>query len=191
MSLDINTTSMYPTHFLRGVELVKRAREYYGIPSENWPAPTRHRFGIPNDNYYSEVWSDGMDWQTTYWIIEELDLEKPQIQPLIIFNHHEEQEKLNHYDFGQIINAACYYRRDKVWIKRGKYGVYTDSIWPFISLFKNEVRYEQTKLYAFEHASQERVVFWMNTDFIPEAYREENRNRRNTQTGYSISPTPN
>ena len=62
-SLDVNTVSSYSTHFLRAVELIKKARETYKVPSENWPYPTQYRFGIPNDNYYAEVWTDGMDWQ--------------------------------------------------------------------------------------------------------------------------------
>ena len=183
--MDVNTVSIYPTHFLRGVELVKKAREEFGVASENWTSPTEYKFGIPNDNYYAEIWSDGMDWQTSYWVIEEKNLEKPQIQPFIIFNNHEEEMLFNRYDFKTLIHAALHYRRDHFWIKKKDLAHYTDSIWPFINLFKNEVKYKETKLYAFQHASQERVVFWMNTDFIPEGYREKNRDYRNKAERYA------
>lgn len=176
--MDVNTVSIYPTHFLRGVELVKKAREKFGVVSENWPLPTKYKFGIPNDNYYAEVWGDGMDWQTTYWVIEEENLKNPQIQPFIIFDHHDEETIFNDWDFNTLINASLYYRRDHFWIKKNDLGHYTDSTWPYINLFENEVRYKETKLYSFEHASQKRVTFWMNTDFIPEAYREKNMDYR-------------
>lgn len=187
--MNVNTVSMYPTHFLRGVELVERARGRFNIPSENWPAPTKHRFGVPNDHYYAEVWSDGMDWQTSYWMLEEKNLEKPQIQPLIIFDQHEDELAFNHYDFSTLINAAMYYRREFLWINKGDLGFYTDAIWPFLRLVDHEVKFEETKRYEFEHASQKPIQFWMNTDFIPEQYRENMQKR--SHSGIVIGGIPN
>jgi len=178
--MNVNTTSMYPTHFLRAVELIERARGKYGVASENWPYPTKHRFGMPQDHYYAEVWADGMDWQTSYWVIEEKNLEKPQIQPLLIFDQHEDELKFNHYDFSTMINAAMYYRRDEMWIKKKDYGFYTDSIWPYLRLVDNEVKYVETLRYEFEHASQKPVQFWMNTDFIPPQYRVRTEKRKHS-----------
>ena len=60
--IDVNITSKYSTHFLRAVELIMKAREEFKVASENWPSPTEYRFGIPQDNYYAEIWLDGMDW---------------------------------------------------------------------------------------------------------------------------------
>jgi hypothetical protein len=170
--LDVNTVSNHPTHFLRAVELIIQAREEWNVPSENWPYPTEYRFGIPNDNYYAEIFTDGMDWQPSYWILEEYKLRKPKIQPLMIFNNHKERHIFNDYDFGELFSAMFYYRRDSVWVNSKDLGYYTDTVWPFLSLFKNETRYKNLKLYAFEHASQPRVVFWLNQDFIPEIYRD-------------------
>jgi len=178
--LDVNTTSTYPTHFLRAIELIKNARETFNVPSENWPNPTEYRFGRANDNYYAEVWVDGMDWQSSYWILEEYKLRKPKIQPLMIFNSNEERNIFNNYDFRELLSAMFYYRRDSVWVKSKELGYYTDTIWPFLSLFKNETRYHNLKLYVFEHASQKRVVFWLNQDFIPEQYRDQKKRKRGT-----------
>jgi hypothetical protein len=185
-----NTTSKYPTNFLRGIELISEARNLYTIYSENYPYPTRHKFGMPNDNYYVEIWVDGMDWQHSYWAIEQIEYHDPLIQPFIVFNHHEEEEKFK-YSFSELIEASLYYRRDSLWVKKGNLGIYTDTVWPFIRLFKDEERSLHTKLYSFEHANQERVVFWMNQHFIPEEYREKNWNSRNKATGHSLRPVTN
>lgn len=163
-----NTTSIFPTHFLRGVELIDRASIRYGVPSENWPAPTQYCYGMPMDHYYSEIWSNGMDYQVSYWIIEELDLEKPQIQPFIIFDNHEELEKFNPHDFSMLVMASFYYRRDYTFIGHKDLGIYNDCVWSYLNLFKNEIKYDKMKMFAFEHNSQEPVTFWMNTTFIPE-----------------------
>ncbi len=176
--LDVNTTSRNPTHFLRAVELIEKARGDFKVPSENWPHPSTSRFGIPNDRYYAEIWIDGMDWQPSYWIIEEKNLEKPQIQPLIVFNHHEERNTFNSWDFEDLLRAIMYYRREYIWLRKNDLGLYTESVWPFLTLFKDEVRHEKMKAYAFEHASQPKVVFWLNEAFIPEVYRGRNSNSR-------------
>ena len=176
--LDVNTTSKNSTHFLRAVELIKGAREEFNVPSENWPHPSSYRFGIPNDNYYAEIWVDGMDWQPSYWIIEEHSLRKPEINPLIIFNQHDERMRFDDSYFEEFINGIIYYRRDYVWVKRDEFGHFTDSTWPFLHLFKDELRHKKMKLYSFEHASQKRIVFWINEDFIPEVYRGRKKKDR-------------
>ena len=184
--IDVNTVSRYPTHFLRGVELIIKAREDFKVPSENWPHPTEYRFGIPNDNYYAEVWIDGMDWQSSYWIIEEIRYMEPQIQPLIIFNHHNEEDRFKDWNFDELLKAIMYFRRDLEWIYNKDVGIFSDTIWPFLKLFKDELRYKKMKLYSFKHASQPRVVFWLNESFIPSKIKgylnyEDHRNDRNAQ----------
>ena len=116
--IDVNTVSNHPTHFLRAVELITQARTTFNVSSENWPHPSQHCYGIPNDDYYAEMWTDDMDYQPSYWIIEEYDLDKPKIQPLIIFNSNEERNRFNDYDFSQLFKAIVYYRRDSVWAKK-------------------------------------------------------------------------
>ena len=168
--MDANTTSKNSTHFLRGVELIHKAREDYNIPSENWPYPTVYKFGIPNDHYYAEVWIDGMDWQPSYWVIEEYQFNKPQIQPLIIFQTNEERDKFDEYNFNELVDGMLYYRRDKLWVNKNDYGIYTDSVWPYINVFGYKMKHKKMKMYSFEHASQSKVKMWFNTEFIPEEY---------------------
>jgi len=172
--IDVNTTSRYPTHFLRAVELIKRARGQFGIPSENWPHPTGNKFGCPRERYYAEIWVDGMDWQPSYWVIEEKDLKSPLVSPFIIFKTNEIRDKFNEYDFSQLVYAALWYRRDEFWVKNDDLGVYTDLIWPFLKVVNSNETAKMsnlTKVY-FEHASQNKVTFLMNLDFIPEKYRK-------------------
>jgi len=168
--LDVNTVSRYPTHFLRAVELIIKARDTFNVCSENWPSPTKYNFGIPNDQYYAEIWVDGMDWQPSFWIIEEHSLQKPEINPLIIFDSNENRSLFNDRDFEDLINAICWYRRDLLWVKHSDLSYYTDSVWPFLfHKNKNPNKYEPN--YYFEHASQPKVNFWLNFDFVPKDYR--------------------
>ncbi len=182
--LDVNTVSRRPTHFLRAVELIKEAREEFNVPSENWPHPTEYCFGIPNDYYYAEVWTDGMDWQPSYWVIEEANLETPKIQPLIIFEHHQQRDSFEDVYFSEFIHGMLYYRRDSKWIHHNDIGYFSDATWPFLTFYKDELKFKKMKLYAFKHASQPRVVFWLNESFIPEVYRgrkeKENRGSGNS-----------
>jgi len=186
--IDVNTTSLYPTHFLRGVELIEWARERYHVPSENWPHPLSYKFGSPCERYYAEIWVDGMDWQPSYWAIEEKELEKPQVVPFIIFDDNRDREKFQPYDFDQLIHACLYYRRDKYWVNHNDWGVGTDLIWPFLRKVNDDITFETMGRYSFEHNSQQYIEFWMNPEFIPEEYRdrtwEDYRNNRDSKAGY-------
>ena len=173
--LDVNTVSQYPTHILRGVELVKGATKEYSLASENWPYPTEYKFGIPADRYYGEIWINGMDWQPNYWAIEEYDLDKPICEPLIVFEDNADREKLHDYDFSMLIMGALFYRRDQKFINKNDLGVYTDITWPFINIVDEEVKYDKMIKVSFEHASQEKVEFWMNIDFIPDNVIERSK----------------
>ena len=168
--LDVNTVSNHPTHFLRAVDLIIRARGLYNIPSENWPHPIKDRFGIPNDRYYAEVWVDGMDWQPSYWVIEEKELEKPHIYPFIIFSKTSDRMKFNDWDFSELIKAALWFRRDKYFIKQNDLGYFTDMVWPFLFTTKQETAFPVLSEVYFSHASQPRVEFMMNKNFIPSTY---------------------
>jgi hypothetical protein len=108
-----------------------------------------------------------MDLQKNYWVIEEINLEDPIIQPLIIFENHEEEKKFNHHDFGMLIKAALYYRRDDVFIEHGNYGVYTDLVWPYLYFVDIKKKYNVMNYFMFEHISQQPVQFWMNPSFVP------------------------
>lgn len=188
--IDANTTSLYPTHFLRGAELIYKAIEEYAIPSENWPHPTRYKFGSPCERYYAEIWINGMDWQPSYWVIEEKNFERPKAYPFVIFDENSHRELLCDYDFDQLIHGSLFYRQDKYWIGHNDFGVAVDLVWPFLK--KRELKkYKILDRYAFEHASQKYVEFWMNSEFIPEEYRdrtwEDYWNNRNKTQGHICS----
>jgi hypothetical protein len=169
--LDVNTVDGNGTHFLRGVELVIRGREKFKVPSENWPCPTKHCFGIPNDKYYAEVWVDGMDWQQSYWLIESINYSDPEILPLIIFEDDKNRDNFNRYDFEHLLLAIMWYRRDLLWIKQDPNGVYNDTIWPYLRKADPVDFLESThnmELYIFAHASQKPVKFYMNNTLLPD-----------------------
>ena len=172
--IDVNTVSKYPTHFLRGVELILEGRTEFSIPSENWPHPIEDRFGMPNDMYYAEIWVDGMDWQPSYWVIEEKKLENPKIKPFIIFKSNGDREKFYDYDFSELIKASLWYRRDLFFIKQNDIGYFSDMVWPYlrvIDINDKSKHSNMTKVYV-EHASQPKVEFLMNLDFIPDYVKE-------------------
>ena len=179
--LDVNTVNKYPTHFSRAVELIIKARIQFGIPSENWPHPIADRFGCPNEWYYAEIWADGMDWQPSYWVIEEKKLASPQVQPFITFSKNEDRYKFNDYDFSELIKASLWHRRDLFWVKQNDLGYFTDAIWPFITVVNSDktaaIRSNLSRVY-FEHASQPNVRFLMNLDFIPSEYLEVRKSDR-------------
>ncbi len=163
-----NTTSVYSTRFLAGKELIVEARDKFCIASETWTYPTVHQIGHPDDNYYAEIWVDGMDWQNNYWIIESINLDDPIVLPLLRFEDHSEQDKFNPYDYAQFVKAMLHYRRNEKWIKAEDGPIYNDTIWCFInkkfgiykcgSIMLNE--------YSMEHASQPYVTFFANEEFI-------------------------
>ncbi len=171
--IDVNTVSIQPTHFLRGVELISQARSTFNIPSENWANPTAYRFGSPNDNYYAEIWVDGMAWQNSYWVIESFDAEDPECLPFIIFEDSENRKRFNDYDFGMLIHASLFERRDRLWIKQGE-NLYLDQVWAFFKPVEPvDILRGSSDLvkYSMMHASQPRVVFYMNNQFVPEGRR--------------------
>jgi len=168
-----NTTSVHPTHFISAVPLICEARKKFKVASENWPYPTRFRFGSTKDLYYAEIWQDGMDWQNTYWIIESIKFSEPMIVPLIKFSDHSEEDKFNSVDFLNMMNAIFYYRRDSEWIKHGDLGVYNDTVWPFVERDKRKsTKVCGTEFLVFcsmQHASQEKVIFEINRKFLPDS----------------------
>ena len=163
-----NSVSDRHTHFICGVQMVTQAREEFKISSENWTEP-RYHFGHPVDNdYYSEVWLDGMDWDLVYWALEKYNHE-PKILPLLYFEDSVDRNKIPEFEFNQIIKALCTYRQNKLWFKKEDVGYFSDSVWSYITI--TDVRYKDFFIKVkFEHASQKAVEFYIHKDFIPEKY---------------------
>lgn len=176
--MDVNTVASHPTHFLRAVELIKEAREDYDIPSENWPSPLVYRYGMPKkDNYYCEVWVDGMDWQASYWILEQINTGEPRVRPLIVFENNSDRKKMEP-TFSEVLDALFWYRRGFVWIKKDDVFYYSDTVWSFLHPVEIVKTMGILRKYFIQHASQPRVEFWLNEAFVPPQYRWRPRNER-------------
>ena len=166
-----NTTISYPTYFPAAVDLIQKAREEYGFCSENWAYSTGMTYGFPRDYYYAEIWHDGMDWNSIYWLIEACKLSAPKIYPMIFFGNNDERHKYNEIDFKDLCQAIMYYRREKLWIQSDDlYGVYSDTVWPYISVVEPLKSLKENKGYMIKysccHGSQEKCEFYLNTDLI-------------------------
>jgi hypothetical protein len=176
MTLDSNTTTQNPTHFPAAVPLILEARGTYGICSENWAYPTDMRFGSPKDQYYAEVWTDGMDWQNNYWVIETAQLSTPIALPFIVFTDHKSRSSFNEYDFKQMVTALLCFRRNDLWLHNGDAGRFTDTVWPYLhrASSKEEEAWDRAKelvLFQYGHGSQKTVMFYLNWMFVPEGLR--------------------
>ena len=175
--IDVNTTSKNSTCFLRGVELVRLGNKEFHLCTENWPYPTKNRFGFSGDRYYAEIWRDGMDWTCNYWLIESANWDKPKIYPLMYIGA-EEHDKFNQYDLDEIFEATMHYRRDTLWIHQGMNGRYYDSVWPYLRMIEPVENLRECpcmKKYKFLHASQPRVEFYLNVDLIPKQQPVSNK----------------
>jgi len=169
-------TTDIKTHLLRVPEAIEEAMKELDIATEKWCYPVS-RFGMPNDHYYAEIWFNGMDWQNTYWIVETANFSDPIVHPLMMFQDHSIQDKFNVFDFKQLLQAICYFRRNKLWLKPPDphyYGPYGDSVWPYLSLVDTQDRWRppegmpEMRAVEFRHASQPAVMFLVNKDFVPE-----------------------
>lgn len=166
-------TTRFKTHLIRAEKAINESMSMFPVCSENWAYPVRH-FGMPDDKYYAEIWLNGMDWQHNYWIIETHTWNDPKVYPLIVFEDHAQEEKFNHYDFNQLLDAICWYRRNKLWIHENDphCGVYGDTVWPWINV-ENQEKIPSNELFfmlpaIFTHASQKPVNFLINRYFIPD-----------------------
>lgn len=172
-----NTVSRIPTHFLRGTELIQTNRELYAISSENWPYPILS-FGDPRTGpYYAEIWCDGMDWQHTYWALEQHDIEDPTAIPTVGFKSIEAEEPIE-YILGleQLFDALLTARRDRLLNVSLGSDKYLDDIWCRlekstddydVELEKNTDVKTDSPLKPFKisfHGKKHGI--WINPDFI-------------------------
>jgi hypothetical protein len=161
-----NTTTSKPTHFPAALSLIQNAREKFHIASENWPNPTGITFGVPRDMYYAEVWVDGMDWQTSYWLIEDANYNKPVCVPLFVFDEH--RDRLVEYYFNNLCKAVMWMRRDALWIKQDLKGTYRDEVWPYFKKVEGKEDDGVLTRMSYSHASQPKVEFWVNRELLSE-----------------------
>lgn len=162
-----NTTTTYPSYFPRALDLIEGALKRYDLHTENWAYPTEYRFGIPHDKYYAEVWHNGMDWQSNYWLIETSHLSSPTCVPLIVFDNDDTSLDRFNY-FGELVKACLHYRRDITWLKAQDQGHYGDAVWSFMWKCDPEVRGHKVMIkMGMSHASQRPVEFYLNESCAP------------------------
>lgn len=168
--IDNNTCSDKHTHFLRGVDLVKHALEEYKIHTENWTYPYLHFEDAETSEYYAEYWTTGMDWDTTFFLIENKDCRKPLITPVLFFDNNETSYyKYNKSDFHGLLLAICDKRADH------KNQWRLEHVVSYINDISNEetgiIKKQNGLVYrkvSFEHASQKLITFYMNVKIIEE-----------------------
>jgi len=191
-----NTTSIWPTHFLAGVELINKAGAEHSLPSENWAYPTEYRLGYPRDTFYAEVWTNGMDWQNNYWVIWSI-CENPVCEPLISFTRYEDEGRFKF--LGSFIKAQLSFLRDQAIAadrgvpfsgdmskKPAKPGVISavkkprdpafslashmawDEVWTFTWTNPKKAGHKDLVWTGMSHASQPPVEFWANSKYMPE-----------------------
>jgi hypothetical protein len=167
-----NDVSQFHTHFLAGPELIRAGRDKYGIASENFAYPTMTSVGGAKDDYYAEIWVDGMDWHNTYWILEHAYYETSVAIPLLVFRNINEERSFNPFDMHDLFRAAMTYRRNRLGrVNRStEWTPFRDRIWPNLYLVSDNTTSEMSKdlaSFVFEHNSQPAVTFYMNKTCVP------------------------
>lgn len=170
--ISVNTSSNNPTHFLRPVELIQHARDEFGMASENWPYPTTYKIGAQGDAYYAEVWVDGMDWHHNYWIIEQIQTKEqdgwdPIATPLLIFDDHEDEDKIRPWKFDMMLDSLLAFRRDEKWIKNNELENW-DEFWSSFKTMSSTGKDGTPGMVRCQIEDHEGPVqFWMNEEFYP------------------------
>lgn len=168
-----NDVSQFSTHFLAGPLLIKEERERYKLTSENWTYPTMTYLGSPRDDYYAEVWVDGMDWQNTYWLLEQANYDEIKAVPLLVFSSIGEEKRFNPSYMHNLFRAMMTYRRNLMGplLDGSRRNAYFDSIWPYLYLVSEEATANETATdlarFLFTHASQPPVTFYLNKVSVP------------------------
>ena len=168
-----NDVSQFPTHFLAGPQLIKESRALHRLTSENWTYPTMTYLGSPRDEYYAEVWVDGMDWQNTYWLLEQANHDKIKAVPLLVFSSTDEEKKFNPFDMHNLFRAMMTYRRNLTGplLDGSRRNVYFDTIWPYLYLISENATVNETAIdlvsFLFTHGSQPPVTFYLNKVSVP------------------------
>lgn len=168
-----NDVAQFHTHFLAGPELIKEGRKKYGLASENYTYPTMTSVGGARDDYYAEVWVDGMDWQNTYWLLEHAYGETVVAIPLLVFTSNNEEKAFNPFDMHNLFRAAMIYRRNKMGPtdRSEEWTVFRDSTWPYLYLINEDHTVDELSKdlgsFLFTHNSQPAVTFYLNKTCVP------------------------
>jgi hypothetical protein len=169
-----NSTSRRATHFLAAVPLIVEARKLFNICSENWAYPTEWWLGTPEeDGYYAEVWSDGMDWNTHFWVIETIKHSSPKVEPLLHFET-DRGPRFHMYVLSEFVRAILSFRRGSMWLEEEHPQGHYHDLWSYVHRLEEkpmEAGPVTMQRYKFGHGSQPDVAFYANPEFFPEHKR--------------------
>jgi hypothetical protein len=162
-------TIRVPTHFPAATQVIQAASKELVVASENWSYPTGHTFGHPQDKYYAEIWRNGMDWNAVYWVVESRDHYEPDAFPLMIFDDHDERDKISEHDFDELSINLLKVRRDwdegfgcDFWCHLEKTGKQK----PLPEESDSAHRRILTEV-TFGHASMQEAKFWVDGASLP------------------------
>jgi hypothetical protein len=155
-----NTTVNNPTRFLNPTQLIEEGMEEHNVCSENWPYPTEYKIGDVFDSYYAEVWYNGMDWQNTYWFLEQYKADNPVAVPFLIFDDHKNRDNFSEYDFGKLMQMWLIQRKHVVMGLQYD-AIFDEEIVHFLAKKGNIPNKQGMFLYRYSHASQPRVEFYL------------------------------
>lgn len=158
-----NTTIEYATHFLNPTQIIEEGIKKFNVSSENYPMPTKNKIGDTFDDYYAEIWSKGMDWQETFWLLEYHCPKTPIAIPVLIFEDNKSLDIFNSDDLNSLFRGLLVSRKQ---LKTNyKYPIYfMDGIIFYLKQISNCNK--EFEYYKFVHHSQPKIKFWIKNDLI-------------------------
>ena len=133
--MQYNTTINYSTKFLNPTAVIEEGLSEYNICSKNWPYPSGQSIGDVFDNYYAEIWTNGMDWQSTYWFIEVFGVDDPKAVPFLVFERNRDEELFNDYDFNNLLKFLL--QKRKQFVTGIYYKIFSDEVVPYLHQIGN------------------------------------------------------
>ena len=164
-SLEYNNTVIdIPSRMPAATNIILTAREEFGVSSENWPTHVLS-FGYHEDRYYAEMWTDGMDWNLSVWLLEAVSFDNPKPILAIHFNDDFERLKIQGEDWDILLKGLCYFRRDSLLSNTGDQFVYNDRLWPYLKLQGGE--FGDLKEFTYDHHSMKPATLFINPLCVP------------------------
>lgn len=175
-----NTVTQVPSRMPAATAIIKMAENEYRYASENWPVPL-FTFGDYPDPYYAEIWSSGMDWSLTLWLLETMGHGRPVPIPMIHFVDRNEAGRFNPMDEQELWAAICWFRRDSLWVHSKSLAQYPDTVWSHVGIesgTETDHGSENMLWASFEHNSQPKVRFWINKKVVPSIVKDRDPARQ-------------
>ena len=159
------------THFIGTEKLIDTARTIYNVHSENYAYP-EYYFGHPTLKYYCELWSDGMDYNLMYWLIEYDKLsdylsDELNIIPFIYFDNQYERIKFNETYFVLLIENLINNKYNE--LIQSNLITKNELVCPYLEFDKENYKMKgKEKLIkcSVKDNFQEEIEFYINSKFL-------------------------